>query len=98
MVFITAILAYFLALTLYLISIISFIPMAFIVIFILPLSTYTSSYSNVFFFKNFPAILIYIGDILLKQVLPISLFDIIISNKKKEIGESLEVMNEVQQD
>jgi selenophosphate synthetase-related protein len=50
------------------------------------------------FFKNFPAVLICIGDILLKQVLPISLFDIIISNNKTEIGESLEVMNEVQQD
>ncbi len=72
--------------------------MTFITTCILHHSTYTHSYLNYFFFKNFPAILIYIGDILLKQVLPISLFDIIISNNKKEIGESLEVMNEVQQD
>ena len=72
--------------------------MIFITIFILPLSTYTISNLNLYSFKNFPAILIYIGDILLKQVLPISLFDIITSNNKTEIGESLEVMNEVQQD
>jgi len=85
-VFITAILAYFLAFTLCLISIISFISTAFIAISFFLFQYIPSHIQTIFFFKNFPAILIYIGDILLKQVLPISLFDINISNKKKRLG------------